>query len=300
MRLDRLVSETRATYSIGRSFAAYGALAGRSRWTADRLATYQNVQLLKLLGNSSRASPFIQARRPNRALDLQAWPLTSRAEVQNESVERLLAPGFTPASCTALATTGSSGQPLRVYFSDRDLRRRWLYFVRMFRAYDLPFLCRLVQMENYKQSRVQRAGESRGWDRRSFISVREPVDRRLDLLLDADPQAIIGFSADLVEMGQRARERGIVFPALRVVMGVGDVMTQDHRAAISKGFGAVVRDFYGAVEAGLVAFECPAGTGAYHVNADNLVVEIIDGGRQASTGEVVITPLAYDAMPFIR
>jgi phenylacetate-CoA ligase len=101
-------------------------------------------------------------------------------------------------------------------------------------------------------------------------------------------------------MGRRVRERGMAFPSLRVVMGVGDVMTDECRTEIERGFGAPVRDFYGAAEAGLIAYECPAGMRTYHVNADNLFVEILRDGRRATAGEVVVTPLAYEAMPLIR
>lgn len=286
--------------SAGRSFAAYFPVAARTGWSRARLAEYQQKQLRSLLVNTARTSPFLRTRRPESVLDLEAWPLTSRSEVQAEPPECLLAPGFTPATCTAIATTGSSGEPLRMYYSRPDLRRRWLYFVRMFRAYGLGFVCRIVQVEDYATSRIHRPGQKSTLDRRSFISVREPIDRRLSLIAEADPVAIIGFSTDLVEMGRRARERHMTFAALRVVMGVGDLMTDESRADIQSGFGVPVRDFYGAAETGLIAFECPAGTGLYHVNADNLVIEIIHDGRPAAAGEVVVTPIAYEAMPLVR
>jgi phenylacetate-CoA ligase len=299
-RIDRLARELRQRTSVSRSFAAYLGVAARTRWSGARLASYQRDQIKARLSSATRSSPFLRSRRPERALDLEAWPLTSRSDLKSELVERLLAPGFTAATCTALATTGSTGQPLRIYFSGQDLRRRWLYFVRMFRAYGLPYLCRLVQIENYKASRIYHPSEHRSWDRRSFLSVCDSVDRRLDLLTEADPEAIVGFSTDLAEMARRTRERGMTFPSLRIVMGVGDLMTDEWRADIQSGFGVPVRDFYGAVETGLIAYECPAGTGAYHVNADNVMVEILQDGRPASTGEVVVTPLAYEAMPLIR
>jgi phenylacetate-coenzyme A ligase PaaK-like adenylate-forming protein len=295
-----MTRELRQRSSVGRSFAAYLRVAARTDWSRARLAGYQQDRVRARLDGTARSSPFLQARRPRHYRDLEAWPLISRGDLQGQPVERLLAPGFTSATCAALATTGSTGEPLRIYFSGRDLRRRWLYFVRMFRAYGLRFLCRLVQIENYRASKIYRPGEHASWDRRSFLSVCDSVDRRLDLLAQADPEAIVGFSTDLAEMARRTRERGMTFPSLRVVMGVGDLMTDEWRADIKSGFGVPVRDFYGAVETGLIAYECPAGTGAYHVNVDNVLVEILQDGRPAPMGEVVVTPLAYEAMPLVR
>jgi len=113
----------------------------------------------------------------------------------------------------------------------------------------------------------------------------------------------MGYTNDLAEMAQRARERGLEFPDLRLVVGVGERMGPAERVAIAQGFAAPVCDSYGAVEAGNIAFECPSGSGCYHVQADNLLLEILADGKPAgpgAVGEVVVTPFNCRAMPLIR
>jgi len=60
-------------------------------------------------------------------------------------------------------------------------------------------------------------------------------------------------------------------------------------------------NFYGSNEVGRIAQECPAHDGL-HVNADRLIVEVVDAeGRPADgEGEVVVTSLDAHAMPFLR
>lgn len=67
-------------------------------------------------------------------------------------------------------------------------------------------------------------------------------------------------------------------------------------------FTAPVADIYACSEAGDIAWQCLNGNG-YHINMDNVIVEIIRDGKPASVGqvgEVVITNLNRYAMPIIR
>jgi phenylacetate-CoA ligase len=68
--------------------------------------------------------------------------------------------------------------------------------------------------------------------------------------------------------------------------------------------GGTIRDLYGSNEFNLLAWECPAGEGTYHVCDDSVVLEVVGpDGRPVGvgeTGEVVVSGLHSFAMPFIR
>lgn len=63
-------------------------------------------------------------------------------------------------------------------------------------------------------------------------------------------------------------------------------------------------DVYSCEEAGYIALQCPQVAEHYHVQAENLLVEVLDAaGRPCAagaTGEVVLTTLHNFAMPLIR
>jgi phenylacetate-CoA ligase len=76
------------------------------------------------------------------------------------------------------------------------------------------------------------------------------------------------------------------------------------REAIRSGWGIEPYDGYGAVEIGNIAFECPSRSGSYHFHADHLFLEVLrpngSAAGEGEVGEVVVTSLAYQAMPLIR
>jgi phenylacetate-coenzyme A ligase PaaK-like adenylate-forming protein len=289
---------------IAWSFACYLRLSARARWSEARLKKFQEDRVRSALKRARESVPFHRERAPAEAATLSSWPLTTRRDLQSVPVSQLLAQGITSDQCSVLTTSGSTGEPLRVYYSAADMRLRWLYFIRMFRAYGLGFICRLAEVGQYKTSRVYIPGQRWSADQRTFLSVSDSVDARLDLMTHANPEAVIGYTNDLVEMAERSRARELTWPSLRVVIGVGELMDSVRRVAISESLGVEPYDSYGAVEVGNIAFECPARCGTYHIQADHLMIEVLrpDGSAAdyGELGEVTVTSLGYQAMPLVR
>ena len=95
-----------------------------------------------------------------------------------------------------------------------------------------------------------------------------------------------------------------ILPEFRpsVIIPVGEVLTEQMRKLMQSVFQAKVADIYGCNEAGDVAWQCLEG-GHYHINIDNVIVEVLTDGKPAvpgQIGEVVITNLNRYAMPIIR
>lgn len=111
------------------------------------------------------------------------------------------------------------------------------------------------------------------------LNVRTDVERQLDWLVREDPDYLITHASNLQALRPDLRE------VVRAAWGVG------------------VADAYSCEEAGYIALQCPLHE-HYHVQAENLIVEILDeAGRPCGpgeTGRVVLTPLHNFAMPLIR
>lgn len=92
-------------------------------------------------------------------------------------------------------------------------------------------------------------------------------------------------------------------PLPQVVMTIGETLTAEDREFIEETFQAKVVDDYACSEVGNIAWQCLEGTG-YHINADNVIVEILDKdglpATEGQVGEVVLTSLHRRAMPIIR
>ena len=76
------------------------------------------------------------------------------------------------------------------------------------------------------------------------------------------------------------------------------------RRPAEEALGAPIVDFYGCNELNLIAWQCPAGAGTYHVCDDAHVIEVVgrDGSAVAvgERGDVVATSLFSRTMPIVR
>jgi phenylacetate-CoA ligase len=84
---------------------------------------------------------------------------------------------------------------------------------------------------------------------------------------------------------------------------LAEFLDRASRESITKTFETELFDYYGSSEIGLISWECKE-HGAYHINADNLIIQFIDSNGETvspgESGEVVCTGLNNYAMPLIR
>lgn len=82
----------------------------------------------------------------------------------------------------------------------------------------------------------------------------------------------------------------------------GEILLPEVRELVEQTFGRKVIDIYACNETRNIAWQCRE-AGGYHINADNVIVEIVRDGEPApagEVGEVILTDLNRYAMPIIR
>jgi phenylacetate-CoA ligase len=111
-----------------------------------------------------------------------------------------------------------------------------------------------------------------------------------------------GGGTDIRLLAHEALRRGITVPLKAAFTRSADV-TAPGRAMVAEAFGAKAYSVYASKEGHRIAHECPT-SGHYHINDEQLLLEIIDeNGRPSPPGEigrVVITPFRSFAQPLIR
>ena len=84
---------------------------------------------------------------------------------------------------------------------------------------------------------------------------------------------------------------------------MSEVLDPELRIACQRVWGLRIVDIYSAEEVGIVALQCPEHP-HYHVQAESLLVEVVDGGGRPcpadGSGRVVVTDLHNFAKPLIR
>lgn len=126
--------------------------------------------------------------------------------------------------------------------------------------------------------------------------------RRFDLAADtfedfyrklAGAEYLAGYSSLLYEFARFVNERypGERLLGLKLVRATSEKIFPHYQDEARKAFGQPMRSEYGSAEAGILAFECPAGS--LHVNMEHVIVEV-------ENDEIVVTNLISHSFPFIR
>ena len=93
--------------------------------------------------------------------------------------------------------------------------------------------------------------------------------------------------------------------SVRLVITTGEPLTTETKRRLTSVWGAETFDRIGSAETGGIAYECPDAAGAYHVQENHLVAEVVDPMTGAPVGpgeegELVVTPLYRRGMPLVR
>jgi phenylacetate-CoA ligase len=119
-------------------------------------------------------------------------------------------------------------------------------------------------------------------------------------LMEFRPEYFYGYPSVIYEFARVAVARGLKVPPLKAVIGTGEMVLPEHREYIETAFETRFVNEYGCSEAGIIGFECPQGR--MHVMTQNVFVEVVKDGRSVvdEEGEIVVTELHAQTMPFIR
>ena len=137
----------------------------------------------------------------------------------------------------------------------------------------------------------------------AVLNVRTNTAEQLDWLLQEDPDYLLTHASNLGALAELSLQKGMRLPRLRQARSFSEALRPTLRETVQAAWGVGIADVYSCEEAGYIALQCPRHD-HYHVQAENLIVEILDAdGRPCApgdTGEVVLTTLHNFAMPLIR
>ena len=220
-----------------------------------------------------------------------------------EAGDAALRDGRASRSWFSSQSSGSSGEPFRVYYDARAWSMlKYLVKMRSRRAAGVATGDRIaildaIPISAERNSLLERAGRLRR------ISVFRPPAEIATLLAEYQPGCDL--CAPLGAAGGCTRDDAAMARQqirVRRIFTSGELLTGAARSAITSAFGCALFDIYGTSETKEIAWECAAGS--RHINADVVHVEILDEHGAAVPagieGEIVVTLLVNRAMPLIR
>jgi len=287
-----------------------------SQWFAPEERSKRELfELRELLSYAGEHVPYyrdlfkrhrFEPRGLSSRADLECLPLLTR-QIVRERYDDLVDPAHRGKNLKK-GTSGSTGAPLKFEYSMTS--ECWRQAVR-FRGYRWagyrPGLKTFYYWATVSAARpTLKIRVDRALRRETFVdSMRQDsVSRRaaLDLFRKLRPNVVVCYTQSCAQFARWILDEGLRdWDDIPVICGAEAVLPAD-RAVLTKAFGPAIFETYGSRETMLIAAECEAHEGL-HVQDENLVVEVVRGGRSVAPGEagdVLITDLHNYGMPLIR
>ena len=278
----------------------------------ETLHAHQLRYLLKTLELAKNNSPFYQAHLRDihvqgmtSMADITRLPFTFPEDLASSGLQMVCVSQSEIARVVTLQTSGTTGNPKRIYFTREDLELTADFFAHGMKALVKPGQKVMVLMPGPNLGSV---GErlTTGLERiRCRAVVHGFVDdpgQVIEKINDLGVDCLIGLPVQVLSL---ARWPDKITPGrIKSVLLSGDYLPRSITEAIKKAWDCPVFNHYGMTETGLGGgVECNALQGC-HLREADLFLEIVDNqGRavpQGQSGEIVLTTLTRTGMPLIR
>jgi len=288
---------------------------GPIRLNREALAAYQLQRFQETLRLVTASSGFYRDRLGLTAVrsvgslsDIAALPFTTAADLRQSGQQMLCVSQSSISRVVTLNTSGTSGEPKRIWFTEDDQDRTIDFFRAGMSTLVAPGDRVLVLLPCERPGSVgellARALTSAGIVAISHGPVRSLAET-LQAIRSNKVNSLVGIPVQVLALARYSVQEG-----LRPIKMKSILLSTDHAAdslirAVERIWQCQVFDHYGMTEMGLGGgVECTAHNG-YHLREADLYFEIIDpdSGQMLPAGcegEVVFSTLTRMGMPLIR
>lgn len=298
----------------------------RSQWfDATQMQDLQCRQLRRMIEHACREVPYYQhcfrrlglipsdIRSPS---DLARLPILTKADIRQHA-QAMRARESLRTPCAVAETSGTSGEPVRIYMSRRAQALEFNYYWRHWNWAGYRLGDRFLEFSSHfflmrPDLRRSLTHVDRVTGRLLFNSLSlsdESLPAVMHLIRSCRPRFIKGTASVLHTFAWLVQQAGIRDIAFRGIFSTGEMLLPAQRALIERNLHGKCYDSYGHMERTVAISECPHGR--LHVNADFGILEaLVEDGRYPHTAgkdrdgvvyaRIVGTSLYNDVMPLIR
>ncbi|UWG98741.1 AMP-binding protein [Dehalobacter sp. DCM] len=252
----------------------------------------------------------------NTLADLQKIPFTTHTDLRSVPYKMLCVSLSGVARVFAHFTTGTLGEPKKIFFSENDVE----CIVRSMAAITanviegagmaIPGAKVAIYLPNVGQPLSMAEMIARGTTLIGGVpfigSCKDRTENQINEIVENRPQVLMGSAFRIWRITQVGRESCDLRQAgVKAVFITSEYLSSTMRTRLEKAWGAEVFHHYGMTEPGFaIAIECGCHTG-FHYNESDLYFEVVDPETgtplgDGEEGELVFTSLRREAMPLIR
>jgi len=285
----------------------------KNQWeTPEQLKKIQTIKLKKLIRHAYEKVPYyrklfdslkIKPEDIKEIEDLKLLPLTSKEQLQEASLKEKIAEDIDVRTCKYLSTSGTTGVPLKMFFTYRDSTLMNFSWARAYLASGMKPWYKMIAFVGQKRVKEKKSWyEHIGLWQRKEISLWDKPDYWVKEIQDWKPEVLTGNVMILKLLEDFVHQNQIRDISPEIIFHSSTLLDDFSRQSFRSTFLSKIEDIYGSDEAGCIAWECDKCKG-YHICSDMVIVEVLKDKKSVSPGEqgeVVITNLHSYAMPFIR
>ncbi len=279
------------------------------------IAAYQLESLRQTIKLAREKSRFYKSHFKNTPSDLaslddlRAFPFTSAQDIRSDPQGFLCVTQDEIARIVTLPTSGTSGPPKRLFFTEDDQELTLDFFhvgmSTLVEAGQRVLVLLPVARPGSVGDLLAKALPRLGVTAIPHGPVQD-VRETLDTFIAQDIDALVGAPLQVLGLARHSRN----LPAYRSIRLKSLLLSTDHasqavRQAIEEAWDCKVYDHFGMTETGLGGgVECAARRG-YHLREADMLFEIVDPHsgevlKDGEMGELVFTTLTRRGMPLIR
>ncbi len=268
------------------------------RTALDRM---QNRKLRRIVDHAYKHVPYyrrlfesagVDPSSVRSVADLNRIPITTKKDLQHAGLDAV-STFYSREKLVTSRTSGSSGEPITLFFDRRFEWLRGLVFLRALMAAGYRPGTRTLIMTPDSTKRRQKMP---GWVAFRYDESPESV---MNLVETHKPEILYGWVTPLLAFSDYLRSSGRRVSGIRAVVTTAESLDGSARNGLERGFSAPVFDIYGLTEMGAVAWECEGHDG-YHVSEDLVFVESAPYSSTGNECSAIMTNLELTAMPMIR
>ncbi|MFC1570495.1 phenylacetate--CoA ligase family protein [Candidatus Omnitrophota bacterium] len=301
----------------GEKILDYMAELEKTQWLSpEELQQLQQAKLKRLLEHAYQNVPYYQVKfkelgiLPEKIKDLEAWgkiPLLEKKVVRDDYTS--LCSKHRHERWSAHRTSGSTGTPVTVFWNSSGHAFNMAMMYRCRSWHELDVGTREIRVWGEPLTiKGKIISKLKGFFlSRRDLSILKMSEENINLLFaqcrSFRPDFLYGYATALYEFAELIKKENLEGHGLgfKVVISTSEILHDYQKQLIESVFRCKVINEYGSGDAGLIAFECPAGN--LHLQADGVLIEFLKDGKPVSAGqmgEITITPLHNYAMPLIR
>lgn len=297
---------------LNRSFCTqmYQQLLVSQYWSAEQIRAYQDTYVQLIVREAIEQVPYYQKLSKSLGLDaqdikgvsdLQFLPVLEKSILRGNETE-FVNPGIPSSRLIRGTTSGTTGTPLKLYYTRETFSKRWAFELRLrnwaglkqvYHPRRAVFTGKDFIPQETKQAVYWRYARPLNSLMCSSYHISSQTARHYaQALARFAPEFIDGFPSALTALARICLHKGYPLPRVQAIRVSAEVLTEADRACLEQAFQAPVFNQYGSSESSIFCSDNPQGEMLIHPEFGH--VEILPDGQ------ILTTSFMNPVMPLIR